>query len=174
MRYDDEMHSSRPELGARLDHVALRSSDPERLASFLETAYGMQRFPIEGGWRCAAPQRTLLAFAGPANRTAWVAFAFDDATQLAAHRARLERAGIALRPNPSPLFAGVAHAAVDPEGNCVAFGVRDPQPRPSRRVTLRAGRSSCPPGSSTSRCARRGWTRWWLSIPRWASWCPIA
>ena len=118
------MNAPRPELGAVLDHACLRSPEPEKLASFLEVAYGMTRRAVEGGWQCAGPDRTLLVQSGQANSVAYFAYAFESAERLEAHRRGLAARGIAQQPSPSPLFDNSAYAFSDPDGNVVAFGVR--------------------------------------------------
>ena len=118
------MTPQRPELGAVLDHACLRSQDPERLAGFLEVAYGMTRQPARGGWQCNGPDRTLLAQHGLPNTVAYFAYAFESAQRLEAHRRRLVAKSLAPQPNPSPLFDESAFAFSDPDGNVVAFGAR--------------------------------------------------
>jgi catechol 2,3-dioxygenase-like lactoylglutathione lyase family enzyme len=118
------MTPRRPELGAVLDHACLQSTDPEKVAAFLEVAYAMTREAIADGWRCTGKDRTLLVRPGPSNSVAFFAYAFDSAERLEAHRRKLEEKSMKARPNPSPLFDGQACSFVDPDGNVVAFGVR--------------------------------------------------
>jgi catechol 2,3-dioxygenase len=118
------MNASRPELGAILDHVCLRSQAPEQLAGFLELAYGMKRREVADGWQCTGPDRTLLVQAGPPNTVAYFAYAFDSPDRLRRHRESLAAKGIVPRPSPSPHFDESAYAFADPDGNVVAFGVR--------------------------------------------------
>ena len=72
------MDTQRPELGAALDHVSIRSADPLRLARFFEDIYGMTRHPVTDGWRCEAPARTFLIAAGRPNSVDYFAYAFAD------------------------------------------------------------------------------------------------
>ena len=116
------MTSQRPELGAVLDHACLRSPQPEALAAFLETAYGMKREPTARGWKCSGPDRTLLVEAGARNTLAYFGYAFETAEQLAAHRRRV--AALHPQPHPTAVFDGSSYAFADPDGNVVAFGVR--------------------------------------------------
>ncbi len=118
------MTSSRPELGAVLDHVCLRSEQPDKLAGFFELAYGLTRQATPGGWQCTAPDRTLLIEPGPPNTVAYFAYAFGSAQQLQAHRRSLTAKSLAPQPGPSPLFDSSACAFTDPDGNVVTFGVR--------------------------------------------------
>jgi catechol 2,3-dioxygenase len=122
----------RPELGASLDHLAIRSPDPERLARFFEEVYGMAREPHGDGWKCAAPGRVFLLTPGKANSLAFFALGFANEEAFQRHRARV--AGGA---NISPLFDARALSATDPDGNVVAFGPRtassgSDQPLPAR------------------------------------------
>jgi catechol 2,3-dioxygenase len=142
------MNASRPELGAVLDHACLQSPDPGEAAAFLERACAMTRKALAGGWQCSGPDRTLLVRAGPANRIAFFAYAFESAERLAAHRRKLEGAGLDPKANPSPLFDGSAYAFADPDGNVVAFGVRarsaagteEPLPARLQHLALRTPR----------------------------------
>ena len=112
----------RPEPGAALSHLAIRSADPLRLARFFEDIYGMARHAISGGWQCAAPGRTFLITAGKPNSTAYVAYAFEGVAALLRYRGTLEGRGVTLRPSISPLFDGPAFGVTDPDGNVVVFG----------------------------------------------------
>jgi catechol 2,3-dioxygenase-like lactoylglutathione lyase family enzyme len=114
----------RPELGAELNHVCLRSSNPLRLARFFAEAYGMDRRPIPGGWHCAAPGRAILIRSGRQNSVEFFSYAFADRGAFTDYRRRIQAGPLALARNPSPLFDGTAFAAADPDGNVVAFGRR--------------------------------------------------
>ena len=122
------MSNPRPELGATLDHLCVQSSDPDRLASFYEAAYGLARTPIAGGWQCAAPGRTLLVSAGRSNSVACFAYRFESPPALRALRESLRAKGQEPAANASPLFDDDAFSLTDPDGNVVAFGVRDVAP----------------------------------------------
>jgi len=113
----------RPELGATLDHLCLRSPDPQRIARFFAEAYAMRCEPLGNGWKCEAPERVFLFEPGTANTLAFFAYAFDDEAGFERHRGRLAKGG-----NVSALFDDRACSAVDPDGNTVAFGVRRHRP----------------------------------------------
>ena len=121
------MNANRPELGAVLDHVCLRSEDPERLAGFLELAYGMRKEKLGEAWKCSAPQRTLLVVKGRANTVAYFAYAFESPERLEQHRKRITAK---VTDSPSSLFDESAIACVDADGNTVVFGHRDPRSGP--------------------------------------------
>lgn len=132
----------RPELGATLDHIAIRSPDPERLARFFEDIYGMARDAAGERWKCSAPGRTFLIERGTANRLAFFAYGFESESALQRHRARLAHGT-----NVSPLFDERAVSATDPDGNVVVFGLRTvtadlDQPLPARlqHVAFRTAR----------------------------------
>ena len=116
--------SARPELGARLDHLCIQSPEPERLARFFERGFGMQTNRLGIRWHCQAPERRVLIEAGPANKTAYFAYAFATSALLIAFRASLAKRGVALQASPSPFFDTHAFAVADPDGNQVVFGVR--------------------------------------------------
>jgi catechol 2,3-dioxygenase-like lactoylglutathione lyase family enzyme len=109
----------------RLDHLAIRSSDPERLASFYGKTLSMTAAPRDGGWICRGPDRCLLFTPGEANRLDFAAYRVADAQELAGLRARLRAARVAPVASPTSLFSPGAVAVRDPDGNLLVFG----QPR---------------------------------------------
>ncbi|HWH42527.1 MAG TPA: VOC family protein [Usitatibacter sp.] len=142
------MKPQRPELGATLDHACLQSAQPAELAAFLARCYAMQCRQVADEWHCTGPGRRLVVRQGPANHAAYIAYAFDDAERLAAHRARMLGRSLATMANPSRLFDASAHACADPDGNVVAFGVRsapacdaeEPLPARLQHLALRTPR----------------------------------
>jgi catechol 2,3-dioxygenase len=118
------MTSFRPELGAVLDHACLLSEDPQRLAGFLEKAYGLSCEQVGNGWHCIGPDRTLLVEEGPANRLGYFAYAFESADRLGGFRQGLEARALTLAPSPSAFFDDSAFSFRDPDGNVVVFGTR--------------------------------------------------
>lgn len=121
------MTAHRPEIGARLDHLCLRSPDPKRLAGFFARGFGMSAAAMpDGGWRCHAPQREMLITAGGLNSAAFFAFAFKDEDALARYRQSLVGRSVKLGPNPSPQYGATAFSTLDPDGNVAVFGVRAP------------------------------------------------
>ncbi len=116
------MISSRPELGARLDHLCLQSPDPERLARFFEHGFSMRVTQLGDRWQCQAPARQVLIETGGANKTAFFAYSFASSATLSAFKASLAKRGVTTIANPSPLFDATAFAVTDPDGNVVVFG----------------------------------------------------
>ena len=116
------MTSSRPELGARLDHLCLQSPDPERLARFFEHGFSMRATRLGDRWQCQAPARQVLIETGGANKTAFFAYSFASSATLSAFKASLAKRGVTTIANPSPLFDATAFAVTDPDGNVVVFG----------------------------------------------------
>ncbi|MEO8755942.1 MAG: VOC family protein [Casimicrobiaceae bacterium] len=121
------MNTPRPEPGAALDHLSIRSPEPLRLARFFEDVYGMARQQAGSGWHCEAPGRTFLITGGRQNSVDYLAYAFADAGDLRRYRYRVEGQRCATGPNPSPLFGDDAFSATDPDGNVVVFGTRAPR-----------------------------------------------
>ena len=117
--------STRPEIGARLDHLCFESPDPARLAAFYAEGFGMtQAVLTQDTLRCTAAGREILVRAGAPNRTAWIAFGFESEAVLGSYRAALAARSLALHANPSPSFTASAFAVADPDGNTVVFGAR--------------------------------------------------
>lgn len=114
----------RPEIGASLDHLSIRSPDPQRLAGFFEDVYGMTRQAAGDGFRCEAPGRVFLVTRGKPNSLDYFAYRFADTAALARHRSRLTANSVALGSNLSPLFDSDAYSLTDPDGNTVLFGSR--------------------------------------------------
>ncbi len=111
------------ELGASLHHLHLTSPDPQRLADFYARTHGLQTVAKGERWVCAAPGRTLVLSAGPANALAYAAFGFADADRWQAFRAKAQ--GRATEPVPAlPVACEDALAARDPDGNLVVFMLR--------------------------------------------------
>ena len=117
------MKPDRPEIGARLDHLCVRSGDPHALAAFFERVFEMPKTAAVDIWRCSAAEREILIAPGPPNTTGFIAFAFDDDAALDHYRSVLVTR-VALQPNPSIQFADSAFSVADPDGNVVAFGMR--------------------------------------------------
>src|SRR5437867_7092689 len=120
------MKPQRPELGATLDHLCIRSPSPERLARFYERGYGMTAAPASNGWRCRAPGREVLISEGRPNSVDYFAYAFDDEDALNRYRTQLLRRSVAPGVNPSPRFGDSAFSVTDPDGNVAVFGSRAP------------------------------------------------
>jgi catechol 2,3-dioxygenase len=115
---------SRPELGARLDHLCLQSPDPERLARFFERGFGMAASQTGARWQCKAPERHVLIEAGAPNKTAFFAYSFASGEDLGTFKVSLAKRGVKAIANPSPLFDANAFAVADPDGNRVVFGTQ--------------------------------------------------
>jgi catechol 2,3-dioxygenase len=119
------MSQTRPEIGAQLDHLCLRSPDPRRLARFLENVYAMKVSDIADAMLlCAAPQRRVLVEAGRINTTGFVSYSFPRRDALGRYREMLVERGLRLDPGPSPLFDQGAFSLADPDGNTIVFGTR--------------------------------------------------
>jgi catechol 2,3-dioxygenase len=111
----------RPELGAVLDTVCLRSEDPQRLATFIANAYDMRCEAVDGGWNCTAPGRRLRVEKGQVNGVAYFAYAFASEQALGEFRQRM----------------GGRESFKDPDGNVVRFmarneDVKSHEPLPAR------------------------------------------
>jgi len=117
------MTPDRPEIGARLDHLCVRSGDPQALAGFFERVFEMSKTAAADVWRCATAEREILIAPGPPNTTAFIAFAFDYGAALDHYRSVLATR-LHLQPNPSIQFDESAFSVVDPDGNVCAFGTR--------------------------------------------------
>jgi catechol 2,3-dioxygenase-like lactoylglutathione lyase family enzyme len=130
--------TARPELGATLHHVCVRSPDPARAARFYAAAYALACTALGDGFRCVAPERTLVVMPGAAGTIGWFAYAFVERAELARHRRVVEARNLALVANPSPLLDDDAFGVTDPSGNVVVFGVaRSAAPVPAEPLAAR-------------------------------------
>jgi len=112
------------EIGARLHHLQLLSSDVDKCAAFYETVYGM---PVraEGSRRiCTARDRRLIIAPGPSNRLGFAAYGFSSDVVLESYR-RMVEARIAVASASSLLFRSNAFMVTDPDGNKIVFGVAE-------------------------------------------------
>jgi catechol 2,3-dioxygenase-like lactoylglutathione lyase family enzyme len=107
----------------RLDHLAIQSNDPERLASFYGKTLRMAAAPLDRGWICRGPDRCVIIVPGEPNRLDFAAYRVTDSRDLAGLRARLRRARVAPEASPTSLFSPGAVALRDPDGNLLVFGL---------------------------------------------------
>jgi catechol 2,3-dioxygenase len=113
-------------LNAQLDHLALESRDPQRLANFyadllqcsIQTGADFQRIVRDG--------RSLLFVEGSAKHLAYAGYAFVSAAELQAHEARLRDYKVDILRPISPAWTDSAFAIRDPDGNRIEFGVAAP------------------------------------------------
>lgn len=111
---------------ARLDHIALRSTDPERLATFYARVMRMEAAADSGrGWSVLrGRERRLVITRGDGHHLAYAAFGLGSPDELAALKAHVLASGHGVGASPSPLFGDEAFAVTDPDGTMVVFGVR--------------------------------------------------
>ena len=126
---------------AQLDHIAIESPDPERLAQFYARALGMGVTPLGNGcWLAAGRQRHLIISHGSSRGHPFSAFAVADRAQLDAYRRFIVARGAALLASPTPLFAEGAFAVRDPDGRLAVFG------QPHRKGAAGEGGAAVLPG----------------------------
>ena len=109
---------------ATLHHLRRDSAEPERLARFYGELLGDRVEPLPAGeWLVQGHARRLVVGRGAPGAVPWVAFAMQNAKQLAAYSASLAALGVEREALPSPLFAEGAFAVTDPDGRRVGFGL---------------------------------------------------
>jgi catechol 2,3-dioxygenase len=110
------------EIGARLHHLQLFSTDTDKCADFYGSAYDM-RVRVEGATRiCIGPGRHLIIAPGPAHRLGFAAFGFPTERNLESYRRQVAMR-VPVAAATSPLFQSGAFAVADAEGNKTIFGV---------------------------------------------------
>ena len=117
---------------ARLDHIQLLSSAPEKLVDFYQNVLGMVAEQIDADlWLCQGPQRCLLVGRMTSRVLGFSAFQCARSEDLSSLKARLLNQQVPLAPSASPLFSKEAFSFSDPDGNCVVFGGARPQSKQS-------------------------------------------
>ncbi|HEV2549638.1 MAG TPA: VOC family protein [Stellaceae bacterium] len=110
---------------ARLDHLAIESPQPERLADFYGRALGMAVRPLgERSWLAAGNGRRLIICDGSLRGHAYSAFALADSAQLNVYRRFVSAHGATLMAAPTPLLGEEAFAVRDPDGRLAIFGLQ--------------------------------------------------
>ena len=110
---------------AQLDHLAIESQEPERLAAFYARALGMEVRPLgERSWLAARHDRRFIICKGSLRGHAYSAFTLADSAQFNAYRRFITARGATLVPAPTPLLGEEAFAVRDPDGRLAAFGIR--------------------------------------------------
>jgi catechol 2,3-dioxygenase len=110
------------EIGARLHHLQLLSSDTDKCAEFYGRVYDMQ-VRAEGSVRiCAARDRHLIFAPGPANRIGFAAFGLASGPDFDGYRRRVE-SRVPVASFVTPLFQSGAFMVADRDGNKTVFGV---------------------------------------------------
>lgn len=121
--------------GAYLHHVALQSSNPQRLAAFYADAMDMDLHQVSNQeWRCEGPGRRTVVVPGEDKKLAYAGLGCRTADGLAMMRARVEEEGLAIHASPSPYFKDGAFAVQDQNGNLICFGVADHPPSNRRGI----------------------------------------
>ena len=116
--------SGTPLWPARLDHVQIASPQPAVMRDFYQKILGgAVRDLGDDQWLIAGAQRRVVIGPGPAKKLGYAAYGVPDKGRLAALRAGLSQAGVALKPSPSRLFGPEAFAVEDPGGNSAVFGL---------------------------------------------------
>jgi catechol 2,3-dioxygenase len=112
-------------LEATLDHIALGSSDPGRLAEFYRGMMGLTLTQDSGGWWGEGPERRIRFEAGPEKSLRYAAYRLSDADQLEALKARLAAASWPFEPHVSQVMGEVIRLK-DTDGNALMFGLASP------------------------------------------------
>jgi len=111
---------------AKLDHLRRDGEDPDALAAFYAATLGYEAAKLDAEtWLLVGFNRRLLIGKGPKATQDFAAFRLTGEAQLAALREHCLGRGLALRPNPSPLFAD-GFAVTDPDERTIVFGLADP------------------------------------------------
>lgn len=108
---------------ARLHHLHLTSSEPERLSRFYARLLEYATSRAEDGTHIlAGGERNLIISEGPDCAASFMAYAVADVGSLERLRRKLAAALGELEPVRSPLFAEGSFAIRDPQGRRLVFG----------------------------------------------------
>lgn len=114
-----------PRLEAALDHIALGSPEPARLAEFYRGMMGLTLTADADGWWGEGPERRLRFEAGAAKSLHHAAYRLSGPDQLEALKARLRAAAWPFEPHVSAVM-GEAIRLRDTDGNTLVFGLGAP------------------------------------------------
>jgi catechol-2,3-dioxygenase len=110
-------------MSSTLHHLGIHTADPAALAAFYGQTLGMTCADGPDGAKiCAGPDRRLVILEGVPSTLAFAAYAFEDRAALDAQQHRIEQAGQAVLPSPSPLLRDGAFSVTDPDGTRIVFG----------------------------------------------------
>jgi catechol 2,3-dioxygenase len=109
---------------AQVDHIRIDAADPAPLIAFYRDALGMTPAAMSDGTvLMQASQRRILLGSGAPRTQPFTAFRLQSNAQLARMWQHVERRGLSVLPNPTPIFSPDAFAVADPDGHCIVFGL---------------------------------------------------
>lgn len=122
-------------LVATLDHLAIESGDPARLADYYRRAMGYRiEEAADGALIARAPDRALIVVPGTPKTLRYAGYRLPDLAELERLCERIRAAGIEGRRAPTELFADAVEVS-DPAGNRLVFGLpRAASAEPSTQV----------------------------------------
>ncbi|NCF48468.1 MAG: hypothetical protein GWP36_02985 [Bacteroidetes bacterium] len=110
--------------GAFLHHVALESSDPEKLAAFYAANMDMEMSKISADeFRCEGPLRRFVAVKGQDRKLAYAGLACRTSEIVDKLRNHAANNGVEILENISPYFEQEAFGVRDYDGHLICFGV---------------------------------------------------
>lgn len=117
------MSETRTQLAASLRYIALRSPDPDALASWYASVMGLALSETPDGLLGRGPDRNVFFHKGEPNTLAFAGYAVQDAQQLDRLVHSLRRHACPFEPVTNPLFHPGAISIRDPDGNHIHFGL---------------------------------------------------
>ncbi len=108
---------------AALHHLRYDSPALDAMVRFYRDGLGLaaEQLP-DGTWLLSGRQRRLVLAPAETADQPWGAFAFPNEGRLDEFRAWVQRKGVNVQPNPSPLFGEGAFRIDDPDGRGLVFG----------------------------------------------------
>lgn len=120
----DKMTITAVQARAYLHHLAIESSDPERLANFYAVAMDMDADRVsDTEWHAEGPRRRIVAVKGQDKMLSFAGFAVKNPDTLAGLKAHAKEQDVEVLECPSPYFETGAFAVRDPDGNLICFGL---------------------------------------------------
>lgn len=118
-----------------LHHIAMESSDPERLAKFYHSVMDMPDITSDGTtWRCEGSGRRIIIVPGQNKGFAYAGFTCRNNDALELLREHLSEVGVLTHPADNPFFDDTAFAIQDPDGNKICFGTAASESATSGRL----------------------------------------
>lgn len=119
---------------ARLHHLHLTSTDPERLSAFYARLLDYAPARADGGIQVlAGGERQLLISKGENGVASFISYAVKDVESLDKLRGRLAATVGSLEPARSPLFSEGSFSIRDPQGRRIVFGTAPKAAHPDQR-----------------------------------------
>lgn len=110
--------------GFNLDHIALESSNSEKLSNFYKTIMKMDLiFKNNEYIICEGPSRKIIIKNGKSNRLAFAGFSCRSNENLIGFKVFIKNRGVEIQDFKNPYFEKGSFSIKDPDNNLISFGL---------------------------------------------------